>query len=159
MAETEYTSVTWTTGDTLTEAKLDNMVANDQAETGYPSIECAGGCGQTLQKHDSRGRSRKYRNLHYNKMKGNKHSGQFNKGNIPSNKKNGLTVLSNGYVRHNKTRKYLHRLLMERWLGRELKTEEHIHHVDGDKQNNSLRNLILIQRSDHVAMHNRRLYG
>jgi len=28
---TTYTSVTWTTGDTLTEAKLDNMVANDQA--------------------------------------------------------------------------------------------------------------------------------
>jgi hypothetical protein len=31
MAETTYTSVTWTTGDTITEAKLDNMVANDQA--------------------------------------------------------------------------------------------------------------------------------
>jgi hypothetical protein len=26
-----YTAVTWTTGDTITEAKLDNMVANDQA--------------------------------------------------------------------------------------------------------------------------------
>lgn len=31
MAETTYTSVTWTAGDVLTEAKLDNMVANDQA--------------------------------------------------------------------------------------------------------------------------------
>lgn len=31
MAETEYTAVTWTTGDVITEAKLDNMVANDQA--------------------------------------------------------------------------------------------------------------------------------
>ena len=31
MAEVEYASVTWTTGDTVTEAKLDNMVANDQA--------------------------------------------------------------------------------------------------------------------------------
>lgn len=31
MAETEYSSVTWTTGDTITEAKLDSMVANDQA--------------------------------------------------------------------------------------------------------------------------------
>ena len=28
---TQYVSVTWTTGDVITEAKLDNMVANDQA--------------------------------------------------------------------------------------------------------------------------------
>lgn len=31
LGTTTYTSVTWTTGDTITEAKLDNMVANDQA--------------------------------------------------------------------------------------------------------------------------------
>ena len=31
MAEVTYTSVTWTAGDTITEAKLDNMVANDRA--------------------------------------------------------------------------------------------------------------------------------
>lgn len=31
MAETTYTSLTWTLGDVITEAKMDNMVANDQA--------------------------------------------------------------------------------------------------------------------------------
>ncbi len=31
LGATTYTSVTWTTGDTITETKLDNMVANDQA--------------------------------------------------------------------------------------------------------------------------------
>lgn len=31
MAETTYTAVTWTAGDTITEAKLDSMVANDRA--------------------------------------------------------------------------------------------------------------------------------
>ncbi len=31
MAETTYTVVTWTSGDTMTEAKLDIMVANDRA--------------------------------------------------------------------------------------------------------------------------------
>jgi len=31
LGATTYTAVTWTTGDTITEAKLDNMVANDQA--------------------------------------------------------------------------------------------------------------------------------
>lgn len=31
MAETTYTAVTWTAGDIITEAKMDNMVANDRA--------------------------------------------------------------------------------------------------------------------------------
>ena len=31
LGSTTYTSVTWTAGDTITEAKMDNMVANDQA--------------------------------------------------------------------------------------------------------------------------------
>ena len=31
LGATTYTAVTWTAGDTITEAKLDNMVANDQA--------------------------------------------------------------------------------------------------------------------------------
>jgi len=31
MAEVTYVAVTWTSGDTITEAKLDNMVANDRA--------------------------------------------------------------------------------------------------------------------------------
>lgn len=31
LGSTTYVSVTWTTGDLITEAKLDNMVANDQA--------------------------------------------------------------------------------------------------------------------------------
>lgn len=31
MADTYYTTITWTAGDVITEAKLDNMVANDRA--------------------------------------------------------------------------------------------------------------------------------
>lgn len=31
LGATTYTAVTWTAGDTITEAKMDNMVANDQA--------------------------------------------------------------------------------------------------------------------------------
>ena len=33
-----YVSVTWTSGDIITEAKLDNMVSNDQAEDAHPSL-------------------------------------------------------------------------------------------------------------------------
>lgn len=45
MAETFYTSVVWTAGDVITEAKLDNMVANDRAvdsmEQGIQFVERA----------------------------------------------------------------------------------------------------------------------
>lgn len=40
MAEVTYTAVAWTAGDTITEAKLDNMVANDRAvDAMYNGIE------------------------------------------------------------------------------------------------------------------------
>lgn len=34
----DYVTVTWTSGDILTEAKLDNMVSNDTAENAHPSL-------------------------------------------------------------------------------------------------------------------------
>jgi hypothetical protein len=37
LGATTYTSVTWTAGDTITEAKMDNMVANDQAYDSHAS--------------------------------------------------------------------------------------------------------------------------
>lgn len=37
----DYVAVTWTAGDVITEAKLDNMVANDQAENAHPSLRFA----------------------------------------------------------------------------------------------------------------------
>ena len=37
LGATTYTSVTWTTGDVITEAKLDNMVANEQAYDSHAS--------------------------------------------------------------------------------------------------------------------------
>ena len=43
---------------------------------------------------------------------------------------------SNGYV-------LLHRVLMENHLGRLLNAEEVVHHIDGDKMNNVLNNLLM----------------
>lgn len=42
-----------------------------------------------------------------------------------------------------------HRLVMEQYLGKYLKPEEHIHHKDGNKLNNDISNLELINRSKH----------
>ena len=42
MAETTYTTITWTGGDFLTEAKMDSMVANDRAvDAMFQGIEFA----------------------------------------------------------------------------------------------------------------------
>jgi len=49
-----------------------------------------------------------------------------------------------GYVRE-------HRLVMEKHLGRHLTKEEVIHHIDGNKKNNDIKNLMLfINHSEHM---------
>jgi hypothetical protein len=49
--------------------------------------------------------------------------------------------------------KLLHRLKMELQLGRELATEEIVHHIDGNKANNRIENLMIMSRADHSRHH------
>lgn len=46
-----------------------------------------------------------------------------------------------------------HRLTVERSLGRYLEADEYIHHKDLDKHNNSIDNLQLVSRSEHMKIH------
>ena len=46
-----------------------------------------------------------------------------------------------------------HRLIMEQHLGRKLDTNEHVHHIDGNKRNNNLENLIILTKSSHCSLH------
>lgn len=48
---------------------------------------------------------------------------------------------------------YEHRWVMECHLDRSLAPEEIVHHLDCNKLNNDLSNLILISRSDHMKIH------
>lgn len=50
--------------------------------------------------------------------------------------------------------RHTHRVEMERMLGRKLKPGEIVHHIDGDKRNNSPDNLMLLpSQAEHARLH------
>lgn len=62
--------------------------------------------------------------------------------------KNGYRTIG-GYLR----RKYEHRIVMELHIGRELRSDEHVHHINGNKLDNRIDNLEIISISDHMRDH------
>lgn len=46
-----------------------------------------------------------------------------------------------------------HRLVMEKYIGRYLTKNEVIHHIDGNRSNNLLDNLLLLKRGEHASTH------
>ena len=67
----------------------------------------------------------------------------------------GGSLTNNGYLSVRIGRKYklLHRYLMEIHLKRNLLSTEEIHHKDGNKLNNDIYNLELIDKSSHRRLH------
>lgn len=66
----------------------------------------------------------------------------------PIMNKNGyLTLTING------KKKYVHRMVMEEFLGRELDRKETVHHINGDKTDNRIENLVLMKTSEHIRHH------
>ena len=81
------------------------------------------------------------------------------RGNNP-NWKSGRTKLKNGYINIYKPEhpnamggKYMreHRLVMEKSLGRYLKSTEYVHHVNGVKDDNRIENLKIVSMSTHFG--------
>jgi len=71
------------------------------------------------------------------------------------NWKGGIKHRPDGYLRDSATDKYIHRIVMEKKLERKLLSNEHVHHIDGDPQNNSTDNLILVSNSQHRKIENK----
>lgn len=46
-----------------------------------------------------------------------------------------------------------HRLVVERHLGRFLKSNEMVHHIDGNPLNNDIDNLAVLSRAEHIRLH------
>lgn len=48
-----------------------------------------------------------------------------------------------------------HRIVIEQQLGRKLKDEEIIHHINGIKNDNRIENLQIVSASQHTIIHNK----
>ena len=53
----------------------------------------------------------------------------------------------------NSGRVYLHRYVVSQYLGEWITSDEVVHHIDGDKLNNSIDNLELLSSSEHARLH------
>ena len=66
------------------------------------------------------------------------------------NWKGGTKTRPDGYIRDGRTDRYIHRLVMEEFLGRRLDSQESVHHINGNTSDNRLENLCVMTNSEHI---------
>lgn len=67
--------------------------------------------------------------------------------------KGGIKTRPDGYIRESKTDKFLHRIVMEKFLGRKLERFEQVHHINGIKNDNRIENLLLTKNGEHRKLY------
>lgn len=68
------------------------------------------------------------------------------------------TILNRAYGKRRSGRTYKHHLEMIKKIGRPLEKGEIVHHIDGDRKNNDISNLIIISQKDHIRDYRRLLF-
>lgn len=74
--------------------------------------------------------------------------------------RSGLTVTAQGYLAFTRSPangahagQAIHRVIGEWMVGRRLRRDEHVHHIDGNKLNNDPHNLLVMPASEHARLH------
>lgn len=69
----------------------------------------------------------------------------------------GGNITSQGYKAIKIGKKYVleHRLVVEEHIGRKLKRDEDVHHIDFNKLNNDISNLLLLKKDEHTRLHHK----
>lgn len=68
--------------------------------------------------------------------------------------KSGSRKVKYYYVHFNNVLVREHILIMEKRLGRKLKSDEVVHHIDGNGLNNNINNLEVMTKREHQITHN-----
>ena len=125
-------------------------------------IKCHCGCGEEFEEKNIYGGKRRFVYGHHLRLRiGNKNPNFRKIKELNPNWKGGKTYDRNGYVyvfypEHPfcNSKGYImeHRFIMEGHLGRYLTKEEKIHHINGDKKDNKIQNLMLFpNHSKHLT--------
>ena len=128
---------------------------------------CKCGCGEQISDYRTDGFPKYYVQGH--NERGKKHSYIVNKiGKEHYNWKGGQRINSTGYVvirsvghpRAISHGHYVseHTLIMEKKIGRYLKDDEVVHHINHNKQDNRIENLQLMTKAEHTRLHRKRTF-
>ena len=82
----------------------------------------------------------------YNGLNGYGHTKEQNRGYILAYVPKHPKAHKDGYV-------MLHTVIMERAIGRYLKPNEVVHHINHDRKDNRIENLLLMDKKEHCSMH------